>query len=61
MNTAEKIFQEVILLPDFQALEVLDFVGYLKSKQSVKTTLLSQDKTEFDQFGAVYNGKFIRN
>ncbi len=33
MNTAEKIYQEVSRLPDFQAQEVLDFVGYLKSKQ----------------------------
>ena len=30
MNTAEKIFEEVSKLPDFQSEEVLDFVGFLK-------------------------------
>lgn len=32
MNTAEKIYREVQSLPDAQAREVLDFVGFLKSR-----------------------------
>ena len=32
MNTAEKIFEEVRVLPEVQAREVLDFVGYLKTR-----------------------------
>ncbi len=33
MNTAEKIFDEVKVLPEMEAREVLDFVGYLKAKR----------------------------
>lgn len=33
MTIAEKIFAEVSALPEAQAREVLDFVGFLKSKQ----------------------------
>ena len=33
MTLADKIFAEVLALPDTQAREVLDFVGFLKSKQ----------------------------
>ena len=33
MNTAEKIFDEVKALPEIEAKEVLDFVGYLKTKR----------------------------
>ena len=61
MNTAEKIYQEVLSLPVFQAQEVLDFVGYLKSKQNAQPTHFVQDMSEFDQFGAVYDGKFNRD
>jgi hypothetical protein len=38
MNTAEKIIQEVRTLPEAQAQEVLDFVGFLKSKQQAETS-----------------------
>ncbi len=34
MSIAEKIFEEVKLLPESEAREVLDFVGYLKTKRS---------------------------
>jgi Protein of unknown function (DUF2281) len=61
MNTAEKIYQEVVSLPDFQLQEVLDFVGYLKSKQNTQSLQHLQDMNEFDQFGAVYDGSFNRD
>lgn len=60
MNTVKKIVDEVRLLPEMQAREVLDFVGYLKSKlnQAEKT---KQSVVDFDQFGAVFDGKFNRD
>ncbi|PPD28528.1 MAG: hypothetical protein CTY19_18530 [Methylomonas sp.] len=61
MNTAEKIYQEVRTLPDFQAQEVLDFVGYLKTKNNAQPMPKGQDMSEFDQFGAVYDGGFNRD
>jgi hypothetical protein len=33
MNLAELAFEQIKTLPDEQALEVLDFIGYLKQKQ----------------------------
>ena len=42
MTLAEKIFAEVRALPDTQAQEVLDFVGFLKSKQHVDQLLERQ-------------------
>lgn len=61
MNTAEKIFEEVRALPEVQAREVLDFVGYLKAKTAGRDTELSVDMSEFDRFGAVYDGQFNRD
>ena len=60
MNTAKKIFDEVRIMPESEAREVLDFVGYLKSKlmQNKKPV---QEMNEFDQFGAVFDGKFNRD
>ena len=60
MNTAERIFDEVRVLPESQAREVLDFVGFLKSKlkSESKTT---QGVSEFDQFGVVFDGRFNRD
>ena len=34
MTTAEQILEEVRTLPEFERREVLDFVGYLKSRAS---------------------------
>ncbi len=42
MTLAEKIFAEVRALPETQAREVLDFVGFLKSKQHVDHLLERQ-------------------
>lgn len=35
MNTVEKVFEEVRSLPEFALREVLDFVGFLKTKHGV--------------------------
>jgi Protein of unknown function (DUF2281) len=61
MNTAEKIFEEVCSLPEFQAQEVLDFVGFLKYKQTNQLKNKTKDFSEFDQFGAVFDGNFNRD
>lgn len=60
MNTAEKIFYEVRVLPESQAREVLDFVGYLKSKLKSESHP-AQAVGEFDQFGVVFDGQFNRD
>jgi hypothetical protein len=63
MNTAELIYQESKELPEFEAREVLDFVAFLKAKRQ-KLKLATEQKTadmsEFDQFGAVFDGHFDR-
>lgn len=52
MNTMEKIVEEMHTLPETDAREVLDFVGYLKAKRAqTKAAIVGM---EFDQFGAVY-------
>jgi hypothetical protein len=59
MNTAKQVFDEVRIMPESEAREVLDFVGYLKSKRmSSKGSV--QGTNEFDQFGAVFDGQFNR-
>ena len=35
MNIAEKVFEEVRTLPEFEMREVLDFVGFLKSRHGI--------------------------
>jgi hypothetical protein len=32
MNMAEKVIEEIRVLPEFEVREVLDFVGYLKTR-----------------------------
>ncbi len=60
MNTIKKITEELRYLPEMQAREVLDFVGYLKNKlkHANKTT---QNVSDFDQFSSVFDGKFDRD
>lgn len=60
MNTAKKIFDEVRIMSESEAREVLDFVGYLKAKLK-QTKDPVQGMNEFDQFGAVFDGKFNRD
>lgn len=61
MNTAEKIFEEVQTLGEFEAREVLDFVGYLKAKRATHREEKRVDMSEFDQFGAAFDGEFNRD
>lgn len=60
MNTMEKIVEEMQALPETDAREVLDFVGYLKAKRAQAKAAIA-DMSEFDQFGAVFDGKFNRD
>ncbi len=60
MNTMEKIVEEVQTLPETDAREVLDFVGYLKAKR-MRARVSNTDMSEFDQFGAIFDGKFNRD
>jgi hypothetical protein len=60
MNTAENIFDEVRTLPEVQAREVLDFVGFLKAKSAGLGAAASADMSVFDRFGAVYDGRYSR-
>jgi hypothetical protein len=43
MNMAERVFEEVRALPEFELREVLDFVGYLKSRHGLTTAAASND------------------
>ncbi|MDP1527675.1 MAG: hypothetical protein Q8M20_17875 [Rhodocyclaceae bacterium] len=43
MNMAERVFEEVRALPEFELREVLDFVGYLKSRHGLPTVAASND------------------
>jgi hypothetical protein len=60
MTIAEIIFEEVRALPDTQAREVLNFVGFLKSRRTVSKPTQT-DMSAFDRFGAVYDGRFNRD
>jgi len=59
MNTAKLVFDELRNMPESEAREVLDFVGYLKAKRA-RTKVFAQGTDEFDQFGAVFDGQFNR-
>jgi hypothetical protein len=69
MNTVERIVEEVKALPEFQAREVLDFVGYLKTKrayadQAVSATQsedVESDWAEFEKLAGTWQGKFNRD
>ena len=60
MNTQEKIYEEIKLLSETDAREVLDFVEYLKAKRSA-FGLQKPDMKELDRFGAVFTGSFNRD
>lgn len=69
MNVVERIAEEVKTLPEFQAREVLDFVGYLKAKKApicnaddVLTANGDEaDWAEFEKLAGAWSGKFIRD
>jgi hypothetical protein len=60
MTVAERIFEEVLALPETQAREVLDFVSSLKSRHTA-VQAAKRDMSTFDRFGAVYEGSFNRD
>jgi hypothetical protein len=43
MNMAERVFEEVRALPEFELREVLDFVGYLKSRHGLPAITASNN------------------
>jgi len=43
MNMAEKIFEEVRTLPEFELREVLDFVGFLKTRHGIPALVTSNE------------------
>ena len=61
MGIAERIADEVRTLPENDAREVLDFVGYLKAKRAAQNKGVALDMSEFDQFGKVFDGRFDRD
>ena len=65
MTMAERIFEEVRTLPEFELREVLDFVGYLKSRGSRsaanETDVEAEaDWAEFKKGAGLWSGKFVR-
>lgn len=69
MTTAEKILEEARTLPEFQLREVLDFVGYLKSRLNQADTCTNlvdtdadadADWLEFENGAGLWSGKFVR-
>jgi len=48
MNTMEQIVEEMRTLPEVDARELLDFVGYLKAKRAQAKVVATADVSEFD-------------
>jgi hypothetical protein len=68
MNMAERVFEEVRALPEFELREVLDFVGYLKSRHGLSAanatevdTTAEADWSEFEKAAGLWSGKFVRD
>jgi hypothetical protein len=62
MTLAEKIFAEVRALPETQAREVLDFVGFLKSKHVDRLLERQTALAELARYrGRFKAGKFSRD
>jgi hypothetical protein len=67
MTTAEKLLEEARALPEFELREVLDFVGYLKSRMNKPAANNSEteaeseaDWAEFEKGAGLWSGKFVR-
>jgi len=66
---ADQIYEETKTLAEPQALEVLDFIGYLKHKTgatepppgSTETVGADGDWTEFERLAGSWSGKFNRD
>lgn len=69
MTLADLIYQETKTLPDQQAREVLDFIGYLKHKSGMaeisaslpQVDESSSDWAEFEGQASAWSGKFNRD
>ncbi|TVP70657.1 MAG: hypothetical protein EA342_01100 [Leptolyngbya sp. LCM1.Bin17] len=64
MDIAEVIFAEAQTLPEEVAQQVLDFIRFLKiirSERTIPTPAAEANLSEFDQFGAVFDGQFNRD
>ncbi len=67
MTTAEKLLEEARALPEYELREVLDFVGYLKSRMNQPAANSSEtdaeaesDWAEFEKGAGLWSGKFVR-
>jgi len=70
MSMAEKVFEEIRTLPEFELREVLDFVGYLKAKHGIALSQPANelkgaaeeeaDWAEFEKLAGTWSGKFNR-
>jgi hypothetical protein len=65
MITAERILEEARSLPEFELREVLDFVGYLKSRPRQPAVDeagadAEADWAEFKEGAGLWSGKFVR-
>ncbi len=70
MNMAEKVFEEVRSLPEFELREVLDFVGFLKTRHGISAAQAINDAAgvdaeeadwaEFEKLAGTWSGKFKR-
>lgn len=65
MTTAERIVEEARTLPEFELREVLDFIGYLKSRSRQPVVgetdaEAEADWAEFKEGAGLWSGKFVR-
>lgn len=70
MNTAEKVLEELRSLPEIELREVLDFVGFLKSRRGLHALQQAKsaasvvdeeaDWAEFEKLGGIWSGRFNR-
>ena len=66
-SLAERIYEETKTLAEFQAREVLDFIGYLKHKGAAAPESPSSSDTsdvdwaEFEKLAGAWSGKFHRD
>ncbi|MGZ8218451.1 DUF2281 domain-containing protein [Methylomagnum sp.] len=54
MNTADLIYQEAQTLPESLAGEVLDFIGFLKTRHSDMVKKETDELAELEEFFAPY-------
>ena len=61
MNTAELIYQEAMTLPDHLGAEVLDFIGFLKSRHPIvdETPVTDQKIAELEALFAPFRRELL--